>query len=52
MVRMFRVPEWYLEDEVERVMDAEKYKVVIDKVYEELVEVLKGGIGRGEGEGE
>ena len=33
-------------------MDAEKYKVVIDKVYEELVEVLKGGIGRGEGEGE
>ena len=23
-------------------MDAEKYKVVIDKVYEELVEVLKG----------
>ena len=33
-------------------MDAEKNKVVTDKVYEELVEVLKGEIGRGEGEGE
>ena len=51
MMKRVRVPEGYLEGEVERVrrlrnrvVDAGKKQVVIDEVYEELVEVMKGGL--------
>ena len=49
--RKLRVPEGYLEGEVERlaklrnrVMNAGRDQVVIDKVYEELVAVMKAGL--------
>ena len=49
--RKLRVPEGYLEGEVEklamlrdRVMNAGRDQVTIDKVYEELVAVMKAGL--------
>ena len=50
-MKRVRVPEGYPEGEVERVrrlrnrvVHAGKNQVVIDEVYEELVEVMKGGL--------